>query len=238
MFAERVACTVLCAGALAGSAHGAAPLAAESKGAGQSRSAYYDGKTVEMTYVPGRRDFKIGPWNIFAQVQRDRPRDGHPNLYIVAPGTQYTATGAEEYSHNEILSVVPLKAEPVDWDVYFAVVLDPALHDDFRSEQQLILATQDEFDAPDELKLDELPGATFLKEYLHIDSVDGLNEYRRPDGKLPRLIIVPAKLTVKASAVDPDAPPTENKVTKSIPNSVPNSVPNPRVRVGSAALPR
>ncbi len=222
---------MLCAGALAGTAHGAVPLSAESNAQGQPRPAYCDGKTIEMKYVPGRRDFKIGPWNIFAQMQRERPRDGHPNLYIVAPGTQYVAAGAEEYSHNEILSRVPLKAEPVEWDVYFAIVLDPELHDDFRSEQQLILATQDEFDAPDELKVEDMPGGTFLKEYLHIDSMDGLKEFRRTDGKLPRLIIVPAKLTVKASAVDPDAPPPENKITN-------HKVTNPSVRVGSAALPQ
>jgi hypothetical protein len=195
---------------MAGTAHAAKPAAAESDVSRQSRVAYCDGKTIEMNFVPGRHDFKIGPWDISAQVQREKPRDPHPNLYIVAPGTQYTAADAEQYSHNEVLSLMPLKSEPVEWDVYFAIVLDPDLHDDFRSEQQLILATQDEFDPPEKLKLEDLPSATFLKQYLHIDSVDGLKEFRRPDGKLPQLIIVPAKLTVKASAVDPDAP-TEQK---------------------------
>lgn len=213
--AERVVCTVLCAGALAGTAHAGNAQAVDTN-ASHLRVAYCDGKIIEMNFVPGRRDFKIGPWNIAAQVERDRPRDGHPNLYIVAPGTQYVAEGAEEYAHNEILSLVPLKSDPVEWDVYFAIVLDPALHDDFRSEQELILATQEEFEPADDLKLEDMPGATFLREYLHIDSLDGLNEYRRPDGKLPQLIIVPAKVTVKANAVDPNAPP-EPKVKTALP---------------------
>jgi hypothetical protein len=205
--AERLVCTMLCAGALAASASATTPAAPQIDSSRQTRPAYCDGKIIDMNYVPGRRNFKIGPWNISAQVQREKPRDPHPNLYIVAPGTQYVDEGAEQYSHNEVLSLVPLKSDPVEWDVYFAIVLDPSLHEDFRSEQQLIFATQDEFEPAGDLKLGHMPGAAFLQEYLHIDSLEGLKKYRRPDGELPRLIIVPAKVTVKASAVDPDASP-------------------------------
>jgi hypothetical protein len=205
--AERLVCAALCAGALAASASAATPPADQAPMSRQRRAAYWDGKVIEMSYVPGRRDFKIGPWDISAQVQREKPRDPHPNLYIVAPGTQYVAEGEEQYSHNEVLSVVPLKPDPVDWDVYFAIVLDPSLHEDFLSEKQLILATQDEFEPADDLTVEDMPGAAFLRKYLHIDTIEGLKEYRRPDGELPRLLIVPAKVTVKASAVNPEASP-------------------------------
>ncbi len=221
---ERVVCVVLCASTLAGTAHGASGSPADATSASQhSRQVYYDGKLVQMTVVPGREDFKIGPWRISAQVQRDRPKDGHPNLYVAAPGTQYATSGAEQYSHNEVVSVVSQKPDPREWDVYFAIVLDPGLHEDFRSEQQLIIATQDDFQPAADFNFDDIPGAVFLRENLGIDSLDGLELYRRSDGKLPRLIIVPSKVTLKASAIDPDGP-AQQKLGGTLPTAARSSV--------------
>jgi hypothetical protein len=203
---ERVACMALCATALTGTAHASTSTAVESASQ-QERPVYFNGKVVEMKYSTGKRDSKIGPWNIFAHVLHDKPRDPHPNLYIVAPGTQYTSAVAGQFDHNEVISTLPLKPDPVEWDVYYAVVLDPSLQEDFRSEQQLILATQKEFEPGENFTIAEIPGAVFLKKYLGIDSVQSLAPYRRSGGKLPRIIIVPAKLCVKASVIDAENPP-------------------------------
>jgi len=196
-------CAAVCTIALAGIVQGDdTPTILETQ---QNRPAYFNGRVIEMKYSPGIHDFKIGPWRIFAHLLHEKPRDPHPNLYIVAPGMQYKSDTAGQFDHNEVISVLPLKSEPVEWDVYYAVVLDPTLHEDFRSERQLILATQNEFVPTDDMKFDELPGAAFLRRYLRVDSIEGLEPYRRADGKLPRLIIVPAKLSVKAAAIDSSA---------------------------------
>jgi hypothetical protein len=171
----------------------------------QTRPVYFNGREIEMKYSSGVHDFRIGPWNVFAHILHEKPRDPHPNLYIVAPGTQYKSDAAGQFDHNEIISVLPLSSEPVEWDVYYAIVLDPTLKEDFRSERQLILATQNEFLPGQDLQFEEMPGAAFLRRYLHVDSVEGLDSYRRHDGKLPRLLIVPAKLCVKAVAIDTGA---------------------------------
>ncbi|HYH01168.1 MAG TPA: hypothetical protein VD837_18730 [Terriglobales bacterium] len=168
---------------------------------------YLEGRVMEFTFVPGKRVFPIGPWKIPAKLERDKPRDPRPNLYIFAPGTQYTAEFAPQYNHNEIISALPVKAEPRDWDIYWAIVLDPAFKDDIQGEQQLVLATQQGFEIPEGLAFEDIPGATFLREFLKIQGLEGLDKYRRPDGALPRVIIVPAHLSIRAAASDPSAPP-------------------------------
>lgn len=195
--------------ALAGSVTG---MAAPPEGGGGrmtpiTQPVYFDNRVMEFTFVPGKRQFLIGPWKIPAKVERDRPRDPRPNLYIFTPGTQYTAEHAPQYNHNEIISTLPLKAEPRDWDVYWAIVLDPTFKDDIHGEQQLVMATQEGFEPDDNLLFDDIPGATFLREFLKVESVEDLEKYRRPDGALPRVIIVPAGLSIRAAASDPNAPP-------------------------------
>ncbi len=214
----------MCAALLLGTALGVAgERSPEIKAPDHSRHVYCGGRIVEINFVPGRSRFSVGPWNISAEILHDRPRDGHPNLYIVAPGTQYSELGAEQYSHNEVVNYVPRKPGPQDWDVYYAVVLDPSLHEDFRSEQQLIVATQDDFQPSANFKFDDIPGAVFLREYLGIDSIQGLDFYSRSEGKLPRLVIIPAKLSLKANAVDPNNP-SEQKLSGTLPATARTSV--------------
>jgi len=217
------------------SAH-ASPSASKPKDAlfSQTRPTYFNGKVIEMKYSRGSHDFKIGSWNILAHVLHEKPRDPHPNLYIVAPGTQYTSDGAGQFDHNEIISTLPLKSEPIEWDVYYAVVLDPSLQENFRSERQLILATQNEFAPGENFTFEDIPGAAFLKRYLHIDSIEGLQPYRRSADKLPRLVIVPAKITVKAAAIEPETKP-EPETT---PEPEPSATKAAQPATSSAALPQ
>lgn len=200
--AGRLAWAVVCAGILLNSSARASGSGRES----ESQPVFYDGRVVKLTFAPGKREFSIGPWKLAAKVAHEKPRDPHPNLYIVAPGQQYMADAAPEYNHNEILSTLFIKPEVRDWDIYWAIVLDPSLQDDFHSEDQLIMATQAGFEPDPSLEFENIPGAQFLREFLKIDSIEGLEKYRRPDGLLPRLIIVPAGITIRAAATDPNAP--------------------------------
>lgn len=207
---------MLCASALAVAATPGRTTEKAIPAAGELvRQVYYDGKLVEMKFAPGRAKVAGTPWTVPTQTSREKPKDRHPNIYIVVPGTQYVEQGAEEYAHNEIVSVVPVTETAIDWDVYYAIVLDPTLHEDFHSEQRLILATQEDFDSGAEFDFEDIPGSAYLKNYLGIRSLDGLKTYRRSGNRLPRVIIVPAQLTVKASVVDPDVSDTKSEETGS-----------------------
>jgi hypothetical protein len=164
--------------------------------------AYFAGHLVKFRSVPatGRgRALVVGPWNLGEKVSPAK-NDMRPNLYFVSPGTQYRLSGHADFNHNEVLSAVP--GEVSNFDVYWVVVLDPSLKEDFSSEQQILLATQQTFAAPEDLTLAQVPSAGFLKAFLKVKDVEGLERFKRPDGELPRVAIVPAGFTVRALAED------------------------------------
>lgn len=179
-------------------------------------AAYYDGQVV--SFVPDvihyrftprplrhrQRDLTIGPWYFGSLLVNRKPKDSRHNFYIVSPGTQYHRDGAEEYDHNDIISELPKDDKPIEWDIYWAIVLDPALHGDFHSERDLILAAQESFVPSDLMEFEDIPGEAFVRTFLHIDSVEGLTNYRRTDGTLPRLLIVPANSVILGSVVVPE----------------------------------
>jgi hypothetical protein len=51
---------------------------------------------------------------------------------------------------------------------------------------------------------------------MDIDSIAGLARFRRPDGTMPRVVIVQSAETVRASAIDPDAPPPESRISRAL----------------------
>jgi hypothetical protein len=177
-----------------------------------TRAVYFNGRIVELAFARARRmntAFRFGPWELDAHAAREKPRDPNPNLYIVAPGHQYTSTAEPSFDHTEVISTIPVKAEPREWDVYWAIVLDPTLKESFHSERQLLLATQNGFGVTDNFNLRSIPGIAFLRQFLKVHSLKNLDRFRLPDGTLPRLIIVPAGVSIKATAIDPEAPPEE-----------------------------
>ncbi len=95
-------------------------------------------------------------------------------------------------------------------------MLDPSLPGNFTSERELLLAAQDAFVPGDLFELEDMPAAALLQRYLHIESLADMEKFRRPDGALPRVIIVPSKFVVRASVVDPDAPPPESAVSRAL----------------------
>lgn len=142
---------------------------------------------------------------VLGQLLPQKPNDQRLNLYVVMPSKQYDSLhGSGKF--NLVLSALPRTQAPIDCDVYWALVLDPTLKGDLTSERALILATQSGFHLPESADFADLPAAAALRDQLHLKSLADLNTLRRPDGTLPRIIIVPAGLGVRASAVDPENP--------------------------------
>jgi hypothetical protein len=162
-------------------------------------SVYLDGEVVRLDIADGLKPEAVGPWRIGARVVDPKPRDKRLNLYIVAPGTQYHAESADEFDHNALVNALPEPQKSREYDVYWALVLDPHLRLDFKSEQQLLVATQSEFTPSDLFEFDDIPADGFLHAFLRMDALDDLAQFRRKDRRLPRLVIVPAGFAVMAT---------------------------------------
>lgn len=180
-----ITATLLCAGALCAAAPPPRPAMA---------TAYFNGQGVNVTFErPARgRTLNFGPWQLGASTRNERPRDRRLNLYVVVPGTQYHADGWEGYDQNLIVNSVPESGEPVEWDVYWVLVIDPHLHQDLRSERELLLDAQDRFLPGDLFEFSDIPARAVLRDSLHIDSLSGLERFRQKDGSLPRILVLPA----------------------------------------------
>jgi hypothetical protein len=164
-------------------------------------SAYYEGKLVNLTLdapADSRRSVLVGPWDFGQRVSDPKPRDKRLNFYLVC---------WEDYDHNLLINALSPEGQSGEWDVYYAIVLDPGLREDVRRERQLILAAQSRFLPGDLYELDDAPGSDFLRLFLHAETLEDLAPYRRRDGSLPRLILVRAGFAVRASAVSPEPPP-------------------------------
>lgn len=151
----------------------------------------------------GEHALLVGPWNFGPKVS-SKPKDKRPNLYIVVPGTLHRVASYPDYDHTEILSATA--DEPKDFDIYWALVLDPSVNDDFNAERQLIMATQGTFSPGEDFTFEQIPCAGFLRDHLKISTVKGLDKYRRPDGSLPRVAIVTAGFAVRLSVEEQDQP--------------------------------
>lgn len=171
------------------------------------REAYFQGQIVPFQAERDtllQRSFVIGPWR-FGHRLREKPRDGRLNLYVVSPGSQFEVDGGSPYTFNCIVNALPKRAGAhVEWDVYWAIALDPSLTREIRDEHDLLMATQMEFETPEDFKIQDAPGHEVLRRYLRIASVGDLDQFRRKSGHLPRMLIVPAHIVLKASAGEAD----------------------------------
>lgn len=181
----------LCAGALLGASPAPEPHGLE--------GVYLDGQVVRLDVADGPKPVLVGPWRIGARVQDTKPRDQRLNLYIVAPGTQYHLDGSDDFDHNAIVNALPEPGLSRQYDVYWALVLDPRLHTDFKSERQLLITAQANFVPGDLFEFDDIPADAYLRTFLKTDSLDDLAKHRRKGGALPRILILPAGFAVTAS---------------------------------------
>jgi hypothetical protein len=173
-------------------------------------SVYHDGDNLIFTpeAVGSRRLASIGPWNLGQRLGDDTPADKRLNLYVVVPGTQYRAQGKSEYDHNLVINKYTVDGKPRDWDIFWCFILDPTLHPDLRSERELLLGKHQTFRPPTLFEFKDIPSHALMAERLSIKSMADLHRFRRADGSLPRLLILPARLAVRATAEVRGAVPT------------------------------
>jgi hypothetical protein len=173
-------------------------------------TAYYESNSIqflpEAAATPSVAS--LGPWVFGARLFENKPLDKRLNLYVVIPGKQYSSADDPEYDHNLVVNT--LTQEKVrEWDIFWCFILDPTLDSDLRNEHDLLVAAQQTFRPGDLFDMEDIPAHEALREKTGIESLAGLRRYRRPDGALPRILIVPAKQAVSARAEMPPAPADE-----------------------------
>lgn len=165
-------------------------------------SVYHDG--ADLIFTPGsagtRKMAAIGPWNLGERLGDDNPADKRLNLYVVVPGVQYRAAGKAEYDHNLVVNKYTVDGKERDWDVFWCFILDPNLRPDLRSERELLLAKHQTFRPAALFEFKDVPAHALMAERLGVKSMADLKRFRRKDGSLPRLLILPARLAVRATA--------------------------------------
>lgn len=165
-------------------------------------SVYHDGDDLIFTpeATGSRKLANIGPWNLGARVTDDKPTDKRLNLYFVAPGVQYRAPGKADYDHNLVINKYTVDGKPRDWDVFWCFILDPSLRGDLRSERELFVAKHQTFRPADLFEFKDAPAHVLMEERLGVKSMADLKRFRRKDGAMPRLLILPARLVIRATA--------------------------------------
>jgi len=170
---------------------------------------YHDGDGLIFTpqMIAKHRLASVGPWTLGERVAEDKPVDKRLNLYFVAPGVQYRMAGKSEYDHNLVVNKYTVDGKPRDWDIFWCFILDPMLRPDVRSERELLMAKHQTFRPATLFEFKDIPSHALLAERLSIKSMADLRRFRGKDGSLPRLLIVPARLVVRATAAVPGAVP-------------------------------
>jgi hypothetical protein len=163
----------------------------------------HDGEPLKLSFaapVGREKPLAVGPWKLGPSLKRvkngkpERPSDKRFTLYFIVPGTQYQNAAAPALDHNLLVNVVPENDDPInaEFDLFWVIVLDPDVTKDLRSESDLIMLAQERFTPGDLYALDDAPGAGLLREALRADSLLDLQRYRTKDGRLPRILILPA----------------------------------------------
>ncbi len=171
---------------------------------------YHNGANIlfapELTGT--NRQAKFGPWSLGERLGIDKPLDKRLNLYVVLPGGQYRSPEHPQYDHNRVVNKYTVDGKPREWDIFYCLALDPKLPGDLRSERDLLMAAHQSFQPPATFTLQDSPTGAVMAEKLSVTTLEGLERFRRKDGSLPRLLIVPAHLAVRATAeLPPVGPP-------------------------------
>jgi len=161
---------------------------------------------VQPVVAGGARNFSYGPWLIGSLVQDDKASDRRFNLYIIVPGAQHqTAPPGDDFNHSILINSDAAPGQrPTEWDVFWVVVLDPALNRDIKDERELLLLGQTYFIPGDLYDFDDAPGRDLLRQ-LAMTSLDDLAHFRRSDGALPRVLLLSAGAAVRLNVAPPPA---------------------------------
>jgi hypothetical protein len=165
---------------------------------------YHDGDY--MLFAPEitgtHRSARLGPWDLGERLSSDQeqPLDQRLNLYVVVPGGQYHSGSHPEYDHNLVINKYPIDHKPREWDIFWCLQLDPSLTADLRSERDLLQAAHQRFQPAATFAVREIPAGAVIAERLSVTRLEDLKRFRHKDGSLPRMVIVPAHLAVRAAA--------------------------------------
>jgi hypothetical protein len=167
-----------------------------------AKTTYLNGEPVafEIVQASGKeKAVSVGPWKLGAKAGESKPHDTRLNLYIVIPGDDFQSDteSAGLYDHNRVINMPPKEGGQAEFDVYWAIALEPHLNGDFHSEGELLAAAQKRFIPGDLFEVRDAPGAGFLREVLQIDTLADLKPHRRKDGSLPAILILPAGFAVR-----------------------------------------
>jgi hypothetical protein len=168
-------------------------------------SVFHDGAEVPfIPEMPGSgHPVNLGPWTLGYPLPEAKPLDKRLNLYVVIPGKQYHSAVHPEYDHTLIVNTLT-EEKPREWDVYWCFVLDPSFQADLLNEHDLLMAAQESFHPADLFDVEDMPGRVLMAEKMDVHSLPELRRSRRRDGSLPRILIVPARLALRATAVAPE----------------------------------
>jgi hypothetical protein len=174
--------------------------------------AYHDGENIIFSpeATGTHRRARLGPWDFGERLSpaEEKPRDKRLNLYVVVPGDQYRSPAHPEYDHNLVVNKYVVDGKPREWDIFWCFALDPSLKADMRGERDLLMAAHATFELPENFQTSQLAAAAVMKEKLSVAGAENLERFRRKDGSFPRLLIVPARLAVRAVAErEPEGPP-------------------------------
>ncbi|HLW52829.1 MAG TPA: hypothetical protein VKW06_08290 [Candidatus Angelobacter sp.] len=174
--------------------------------------AFHEGENI--VFAPEatgtHREARLGPWDFGERLDPadEKPRDKRLNLYVVVPGDQYRSQSHPEYNHNLVVNRYTVDGKPREWDIFWCFALDPDLKANLQGERELLLSAHNTFHLPENFQAAQLPAGAVLKEKLSVTGVDSLKRFRRKDGSYPRILIVPARLAVRAVvAREPEGPP-------------------------------
>jgi len=164
-------------------------------------SVYHNG--ADIVFAPEaagtRKVASFGPWNLGERLGDDKPLDNRLNLYVVIPGSQYHSSHSE-YDHNLIVNKYLVDGKARDWDIFWCFILDPSLRPDLRSERELLMAKQETFRPAALFDIKDVPSHVLMAERISVKHMADLKRFRRKDGSLPRMLILPARLAVRATA--------------------------------------
>lgn len=173
---------------------------------------YHDG--ADLVFSPeisgAKRMASFGPWNFGERLAEDKPLDKRLNMYVLVPGGQYHSTARPEYDHTRLVNKYTVDGKAREWDIYWCFVLDPSVTSDLRSERELLITAQQRFHPADLFDIVDVPANTALAEKLGIATYADLKRFRRKDGTLPRILILPAHFAVRGKAQKPEVLPSAN----------------------------
>jgi hypothetical protein len=175
-------------------------LAAPLQNPNKPLTAYYESTNVLLAAEDGghRQLASLGPWVFGPRLEHGKPLDKRLNLYVVIPGKQYRSPASPEYDHTLIVNALT-HDNPREWDIFWCLVLDPKLREDFHSERELIVAAHETFKPADLFDLEDVPARNVLAEEFGAHTLADMRRYRHKDGSMPRLLILPARFAIRAT---------------------------------------